>query len=119
MRERNKRNKKRRIFSFIFYHYMHPPPVLVLSSRCFMFLLRLAYRTKCWRASTHHTPPASATLLKVWQLHRRIKCYIALSVIATVVDLAIGVGGVIYLFHRQHAPTLIVATWTMRCAANE
>eukprot|EP00752_Nemacystus_decipiens_P002513 g2360.t1 len=53
-------------------------------------------------------------LCQVWQFHRRIKCYIALSVIATVVDLAIGVGGVIYVLHRQYVPTLIVATWTMR-----
>lgn len=60
--------------------------------------------------------PAPSTSLKVWQLHRRIKCYIVLSVVATVVDLAIGIGGVVYVVYEP-ATTLIVATWTMRCAA--
>ncbi|CAM9325465.1 unnamed protein product [Pylaiella littoralis] len=53
-------------------------------------------------------------LCQVWQLHRRIKYYIALSATATVVDLAIGIGGVVYVVHSQYMPTLIVATWTMR-----
>eukprot|EP00903_Cladosiphon_okamuranus_P021828 g20071.t2 len=53
-------------------------------------------------------------LCQVWQLNRRIKCYILLSVIATVVDLAIGIGGLVYVVYREYAPTLIVATWTMR-----
>lgn len=52
--------------------------------------------------------------VQVWRLHRRIKCYIILSVVATVVDLAIGVGGVVYVLYEQYKPGLIVATWTMR-----
>lgn len=50
----------------------------------------------------------------MWQLHRRIKCYITLSVVATAVDLAIGVGGVVFLLYEDTKPYLIVATWTMR-----
>ncbi|CAM9897288.1 unnamed protein product [Scytosiphon promiscuus] len=51
-------------------------------------------------------------LCQVWRLHRRIKCYIALSMIATLVDLAIGVGGVVYLVTSWEI--LIVLSWTMR-----
>lgn len=52
------------------------------------------------------------SFLQVWHLHRRIKAYIALSTIATLVDLAIGVGGVVYVLNSQEI--IIVLTWTMR-----
>ena len=50
----------------------------------------------------------------MWHLHRRIKFYIFLSLIAIVVDLAIGIGGVVYVLDSRYKATLIVVTWTMR-----
>lgn len=72
----------------------------------------------CARTRPHHKTRSRATLAKVWQLHRQTKNYILLTVIATVVDLAIGVGGVVSVIYEQYMPALIVATWTMRCATS-
>lgn len=79
------------------------------------------HQPDCWhdghRTTKHQTPAPANFRAQVWQLHRRIKCYIVLSVIATVVDLAIGIGGVVYVVYEKYKPALIVATWTMRCAS--
>lgn len=53
-------------------------------------------------------------LPKVWGLHRRIKFYMTLTVIAILVDLSLGIGGVVYVLHEEYKPALIVATWTAR-----
>ncbi|CAN0348466.1 unnamed protein product [Laminaria digitata] len=53
-------------------------------------------------------------LCQVWRLHRRIKFYIFLSLIAIVVDLAIGIGGIVYVLDQRYKATLIMVTWTMR-----
>ena len=46
-------------------------------------------------------------------VHRRIKFYFGLTMIAIFVDLAIGVGGVLYLVGGKD-PMYIAVTWTMR-----
>lgn len=50
---------------------------------------------------------------QVLSVHRRIKFYFGLTMIAIFVDLAIGVGGVLYLVGGKD-PMYIAVTWTMR-----
>lgn len=52
-------------------------------------------------------------LKQVLSVHRRIKFYFGLTMIAIFVDLAIGVGGVLYLVGGKD-PMYIAVTWTMR-----
>lgn len=52
--------------------------------------------------------------LQVWKLHGRIKFYIVLTIIAVMVDLSIGIGGIVYVLHYHLKPPLIAATWTAR-----
>lgn len=40
-------------------------------------------------------------LKECWNIHRRIRFYFGLTVIAIVVDLALGVGGVIYVAYNR------------------
>lgn len=54
------------------------------------------------------------TNAQVWQLHARIKFYMILTAIGIIVDLAIGIGGVVYVLHERYKVVLIAVTWTMR-----
>lgn len=40
-------------------------------------------------------------LKECWKIHRRIRFYFGLTVIAIVVDLALGVGGVVYVVNDR------------------
>lgn len=52
--------------------------------------------------------------LQVWGLNRRVKFYFFLTVIAMVVDLAIGVGGVLTHVSQRSAAEYISVTFSMR-----
>lgn len=52
-------------------------------------------------------------LCQAWHLHSRIRCYFILTVIAIVVDVAISVGGILFLFVRVSILTVSV-TWIVR-----
>lgn len=56
------------------------------------------------------------TLRQVWRVHRRVRFYIALSLIAIVVDLGVGIGGMQYLIGRQ--PLYTSVSWTVRCGTD-
>lgn len=52
-------------------------------------------------------------LRECWKIHRRIRFYFGLTVIAIAVNLAVGVGGLLYLTWKRN--TLLVAgSWGMR-----
>lgn len=57
----------------------------------------------------NHAPP-----IQVWQLHNRIKFYFALTVIAIMVDLTIGIGGLIYITNERFSSIAITTSWAMR-----
>lgn len=76
--------------------------------------------TRIYNIRSHLLPPPPAASIpshnwktQVWKHHRRIKYYFGLTVVAIVVDLAIGVGGILYLLTDEQA-RIIATTWTMR-----
>lgn len=53
-------------------------------------------------------------LRQVWHLHRRIKYYMGLTLIAIIVDLGVGMGGIMFVLTEE--PLYMVVTWAARCA---
>lgn len=52
-------------------------------------------------------------LKQCWKVHRRVKFYFCLTVIAIVVDLCIAIGGILFLTWDKD-PRLVQVTWSMR-----
>lgn len=52
-------------------------------------------------------------LKQCWVIHRRIKYYFGLTVIATTVNLVLGINGILFLIWDRD-PLLLAVSWTMR-----
>lgn len=65
---------------------------------------------------TQRTPPRRCMLglllRQVWRLHRRIKYYMGLTLIAIIVDLGVGVGGIMFVLTEYSLYTVV--TWAAR-----